>query len=366
MKQFFFLVLTLSLAQLAYSQTKVLNYQGVLLDSNGQPVADAQYNGIFELYGSESGNDLKWSDNSVPFTTTNGSFSVRLGSGSAISDTVDFTKTLWLSIRVNTSQFGSRVRIEPDPAVISAQKTISENLATEVVGAKDSLRNELQTKIDSLANVVTQLTSALETSLNNRGSSVPIGTIQAFGGNTNSIPNGWLLCDGATVSRSEYDSLFQIIGTAWGSGDGTSTFHTPDLRGLFLRGVNGTRDLGSGDPNNTSRTAMRTGGNTGNNVGSFQSNATARPQGTSFNGATATVAAHQHPMAYDQNWNGRYGAVETGVATNRAEQAGVFTNTVAPLTGPGGSHNHAFTVTAGGDAETRPRNAYVHYIIKAK
>lgn len=47
----------------------------------------------------------------------------------------------------------------------------------------------------------------------------------------NSIPSGWLVCDGSEVSRTTYAALFGIIGTVWGAGDGSTTFNLPDLRG---------------------------------------------------------------------------------------------------------------------------------------
>lgn len=48
---------------------------------------------------------------------------------------------------------------------------------------------------------------------------------------------GWLLCDGAAVSRSTYADLFSAIGTQHGSGDGSTTFNVPNLKGRFLRGL---------------------------------------------------------------------------------------------------------------------------------
>lgn len=49
-------------------------------------------------------------------------------------------------------------------------------------------------------------------------------------------PTGWLKCDGSTVSRTTYAALFAAIGTTFGVGNGSSTFHLPDLRGGFVRG----------------------------------------------------------------------------------------------------------------------------------
>lgn len=62
------------------------------------------------------------------------------------------------------------------------------------------------------------------------GSGVPVGTIIPFAGN--SIPQGYLLCDGSAISRTTYASLFAVIGTIYGAGDGNSTFNLPDCRHL--------------------------------------------------------------------------------------------------------------------------------------
>lgn len=65
-----------------------------------------------------------------------------------------------------------------------------------------------------------------------------IGDIIAFYGRT--APEGTLVCNGAAISRTTYSELFGVIGTTAGAGDGSTTFNLPDLRGLFLRGLNGT------------------------------------------------------------------------------------------------------------------------------
>ena len=64
-------------------------------------------------------------------------------------------------------------------------------------------------------------------------------------------PSGWLSCEGQSVSRVTYAALFQVIGTIYGSGDGSTTFKLPDLRGEFIRGwdngrgIDSARSLGS-------------------------------------------------------------------------------------------------------------------------
>lgn len=49
----------------------------------------------------------------------------------------------------------------------------------------------------------------------------------------------WFLCNGQAISRTTYATLFSIIGTNYGNGDGTTTFNLPDYRGKFLRGLGG-------------------------------------------------------------------------------------------------------------------------------
>ena len=64
---------------------------------------------------------------------------------------------------------------------------------------------------------------------------VPSGSIIAFGGAA--APDaGWLLCDGSNVSRTTYARLFAAISTAYGTGDGGTTFGLPDLRDRVLLG----------------------------------------------------------------------------------------------------------------------------------
>lgn len=66
------------------------------------------------------------------------------------------------------------------------------------------------------------------------GNNVEAGTIVMTGRTT--APTGWLLCNGSAVSRSTYAGLFAAIGTAYGTGDGSTTFNVPDMRQRFPLG----------------------------------------------------------------------------------------------------------------------------------
>lgn len=152
---------------------------------------------------------------------------------------------------------------------------------------------------------------------------VPVASVMAYTGDT--APAGYLLCDGSAVSRTTYATLYAVVGNRHGSGDGSTTFRLPNYRGLFLRG----RANGSGnDPDRASRIAMNAGGATGDNVGSYQAD---------------EFKTHNHIMEIG------YGG----------------SNSASRASGAGSSvyQNDDATNSNGGN-ETRPKNAYVNYIIK--
>jgi phage-related tail fiber protein len=70
---------------------------------------------------------------------------------------------------------------------------------------------------------------------------VPIGAVFYFAANT--PPAGFLECNGAAVSRTTFAALFAITGTTYGSGNGSTTFNLPDLRGEFIRGWDNSRGV---------------------------------------------------------------------------------------------------------------------------
>jgi Phage Tail Collar Domain len=159
--------------------------------------------------------------------------------------------------------------------------------------------------------------------------SLPIGTITAYAGID--IPNGWLLCDGRTENvykSQEFNDLYKAIGTYWGSGDGSGgSFNLPDLRGVFLRGVDGKADR---DPEHDERLSLNSGGQTGNKVGSYQSDKYATGNVPLSAGTYPPTSGNRTgPMVVDGTWN-----------------------------------RDVQTLNGGTGKETRPKNVYVNYIIK--
>lgn len=73
--------------------------------------------------------------------------------------------------------------------------------------------------------------------------SMPTGMFGFF--HTTDVPDGWLLCNGAAVSRTTYANLFAKIGVKYGSGDGSTTFNLPNLDGRVLQGTTDTGEVGN-------------------------------------------------------------------------------------------------------------------------
>ena len=67
----------------------------------------------------------------------------------------------------------------------------------------------------------------------------PPGTILWYASTT--PPDGYLVCNGSVISRTDYADLFSVIGTTFGAGDGTTTFALPNLQAAFIRGA-GSQD----------------------------------------------------------------------------------------------------------------------------
>ena len=171
---------------------------------------------------------------------------------------------------------------------------------------------------------------------------VPPGTIMAFGGEENKIPKGWRLCDGSAFEPTEKDpvsgmslaDLYAAISFSWGK-VGTK-FNLPDLRGQFLRGV--SKNSGA-DPDVATRTP-KPGGNAGNNVGSYQD---------------YTIQKHSHKTDGTEGSNSH--PVKAG------QDAGIDWFSGNANSNDAWYMNGSRTGDTGG-SETRPKNAYIHYIIK--
>ena len=134
------------------------------------------------------------------------------------------------------------------------------------------------------------------------------GIVKAYAGTT--APNGWLFCDGSAVNRTTYAALFAIIGTTYGSGNGTTTFNLPNVRkagGNIETGVLGNgKGLGLTDGTNTRDlklvymgaatqyySVMGGGLNTNQNVGTLGAYGDFNTEGVTQNGNARTLGVAQ-------------------------------------------------------------------------
>jgi len=97
-----------------------------------------------------------------------------------------------------------------------------------------NIKATLKSYFDSVTTTLTNKT--IDGRSNTITNAIPAGVIEMFGGS--SAPTGYLLCDGSAVSRTTYSALFTAIGTTYGSGDGSTTFNLPNLKGKVAVGLN--------------------------------------------------------------------------------------------------------------------------------
>ena len=183
----------------------------------------------------------------------------------------------------------------------------------------------------------------------------PPGVIQAYGGSA--APSGYMLCNGAAVSRTTYADLFSAIGTNYGVGDGSTTFNVPNLQGRVAVG------LSAADAEFNVR--GETGGAKTHALASNEVPAHVHlvdpPDST-----TTTNGSHTH------SYNDRYRGTTISDDASDRNVASDALNDAARTTGSGGSHAHTLDIPAfnsgssGGGVAHNNLQPYlvVNYIIK--
>ena len=170
--------------------------------------------------------------------------------------------------------------------------------------------------------------------LNSSVTLVPTGAVMPFA--MNSAPSGWLAANGSAVSRTTYAGLFTAIGTTYGTGDGSTTFNLPDLRGYFVRGAGTNSD--------------------GTAAGTFGAKQADAVIAHTHSGTTGNDSPdHTHSL-----WG--FGGTTNGLGGGGHQ----FTQTTS-TSGASTRHQHAFTTSSqspAGTTETRPANIALLYCIK--
>ena len=179
---------------------------------------------------------------------------------------------------------------------------------------------------------------------------VPVGVVVPFAGSTS--PAGWELCYGQAISRTTYAGLFATISTTYGSGDGSTTFNVPDLRGRVTAGKDDMGGTAASRLTSTVLTASNTLGATGGTQTHTMTSAEmpshthtqdAHSHAVQRSNSAATAVAADATLLYRAQANtgsGTYFDTQTATATNQN-------------TGGGGAH-----------LNTQP-TIVLNYIIKA-
>ena len=136
--------------------------------------------------------------------------------------------------------------VEAKTAADTAQRTANDGVSK--ANAAQTSANAAQRTANegvSRANVAQRTANDANNNANTRQlKSELVGEVAFFACST--PPSGWLKANGAAVSRTTYAALFAAIGTAFGAGDGRTTFNLPDLRGEFLRCLDDGRNIDRG------------------------------------------------------------------------------------------------------------------------
>jgi microcystin-dependent protein len=354
-------------------------FQGQVTNQSGSVSPDGQYSVIFNLYDQAVGGQPVWSERHVKIGVTKGMINVFLGSIAPLA-AVDFSQTKYLGITVDVDNLATTADPEmvprslimpafhakkaenatklagqdwsvffvngngdatndPTAGFLSGAKIRPASITAAQLNAASVQTNQIQDAAVNSAKITDGTITAADLSVAlQQASIVPPGSIMPFAGPSANIPAGWRLCDGSALRNSDFPNVFAAIGSTWGNGTtsptgaqsafvaGVSNFNLPDFRGYFLRGVDG----GTGrDPDVASRSAIASGGAVGSSVGSIQND---------------ELKSHTHTERYQ----------------GRSIQAGG--NTIAHYLD--NSASPGVETGATGGSETRPKNAYVNYIIK--
>ncbi|WP_084498524.1 phage tail protein [Sphingobium sp. HDIP04] len=181
------------------------------------------------------------------------------------------------------------------------------------------------------------------------GLTIPVGSVLDFAGTI--APDTFLLAYGQEISRTDYAELFGVIGTTFGDGNGSTTFHVPDLRGRVAAGKD---DMGG---SSAQRLSFFGGNNLGFGPGSQTHELTIDEMPAhSHSGATGSAGNHNHTYTASSGGLGALGYNPQGNGSNQNTQ-------------DAGAHTHSFTTnnTGGGLAHANVQPTLIlNKIIKAR
>jgi microcystin-dependent protein len=175
---------------------------------------------------------------------------------------------------------------------------------------------------------------------------VPVGVVNPFAGST--APSGWLLCAGQAVSRSEYSALFATISTTYGTGDGSTTFNVPDMRGRVAAGKD---DMGGTAASRLTSTVLSASNTLGATGGTQTHTLTSGESGVPAHGHTITNVKFNASTSHTHSAQG-------GFLSEAADNSGGTANAVSV-------NNNTAANASSAHLNTQP-TIVLNYIIKAQ
>jgi microcystin-dependent protein len=225
------------------------------------------------------------------------------------------------AVDTNTTQVATTAYVKNQGYIIANSPSLTGNPTAPTPSVGDE-----STKIATTAFVVAEIIDREE-------SSIPSGALMPWA--TNSAPTGYLMCDGSAVSRTTYANLFGAIGTAYGAGDGSTTFNVPDLRGRMAVGKGTHADVDA----------------LGDNDGTAQSSRTAK-HSHGFSLSTNDAGSHTH----GSSWGSAGSHSHTGTSVGGTTQGGgsgvaVVTSWGGVGSSSAGSHAHSVSFSGGSHSD---------------
>lgn len=248
---------------------------------------------------------------------------------------------------LNVSSLGGKPLRNRANGALGADEIASGSWVTAVYSsALDTFVVVNQGVYSELAAVIAANAASFRSSISaaSAANGVPVGTLANYAGT--SAPTYWLLCYGQAISRTTYSSLFAVIGSTYGSGDGATTFNLPDLRGRTMAGLDAMGGSAAGRINTVFNGAVL--GTAGGSQTVTLSTSEIPSHTHPVTGSTSSDGDHTHQSNDAANKNaavqgGATIGVWAGVTTSATSSAGAHTHTVsgtATATGGGGAHNN--------------------------
>lgn len=250
------IIVTFAFNLSAQNVPSLINYQGFITDKDGKALDGDDFKITFSLYDRLEGGDPLWQETHDPVTVENGMLNILLGSVDSTfnKDVLGGKRYLGIKVGGDDSELSPRMQLASVPYSLQTDHSANADSAAHAVKANKALaldapdggpENAVYVDNDGNIEVVGRIKDKT-------GFIMPVGTILPFAGIDSTGIEGWLICDGSAISRTEYSDLFEIINIAYGGGDGVATFNLPNLQGRIPVGLN------SGQPE--FNTAGKTGG----------------------------------------------------------------------------------------------------------